>query len=176
MCGVHVNRIVASSCGNMVMIYVISAAYTLLRRSRGDNSPRRSTSHGCPRPLANGCSHVVAMLVCVPMEATIGAQGSTCPAFALRQCIGAVRTTWRREQQHKVAVINIMRILASLSRIPVRNAILAGTPSSRLCVECPKAPAVSSICCCLPCSVQFRCLAGCLTELLLRSPRRVGRG
>ena len=110
------------------------------------------------------------------METTIGAQGSNCAFFALRRCVGAVRSTWRRERQHKAAVMNIMRILVSLSRIPVRNAILAGMPSSRLCVECPKAPAIASICCCLPCSVQFRCLASCLTELLLRSPRRVGRG
>ena len=87
---------------------------------------------------------------------------------------------WEQCVQHGVVsgstIMNIMRILVSLSRIPVRNAILAGMPSSRLCVECPKAPAIASICCCLPCPVQVRCLASCLTELLLRSPRRVGRG
>ena len=97
------------------------------------------------------------------METTIGAQGSNCPFFALRRCVGAVRSTWRREQQHKAVVINITRTLRSMSRIPVRNAILTETPLSRPCVRCPKAPAVSPICC-------------CLTELLLRSPRRVEMG
>ena len=113
-----------------------------MKQSRGEDSPRSSTSHGHLWRLAVGTSRVVAMHVGCFMGSTHRAESSNCSVVALKRRIGVACSTRRFEQQYEAAVVNIMRIFRSWSSIPEWDAFSAGTCLSLPCVGCAMALAL----------------------------------